>query len=200
MRLHTYLFILMLPSWAIGQTGHDLEIKHYRDSINQRFGDPELSILEEKDIPDFKYLEFYPNSADYLVKADFEPIEDGEPFEMKTSTERLPVYRPYGKLSFELNGKQLSLIAYQNVKHAQNEEYKNHLFVPFTDETNGNETYGGGRYMDLDLSKITDYAMIDFNKCYNPYCAYNGKYSCPIPPKENALKTKIEAGVKAFDH
>ncbi len=189
-----------MPIVAFAQSDHDAEIKHYRDSINHHFGDSATSILEEMDRVDFHELDFYPNSAKYLVEADFKRIKNGKEFEMKTSTDRLPVYKPYGKLKFEIEGKKLVLIAYQNVKHAQREEYGNHLFVPFTDETNGDETYGGGRYMDIDLRKIKDKAIIDFNKCYNPYCAYNGRYSCPVPPKENNLKVKIEAGVKSFGH
>ena len=199
MRVHIFLLIQFLPLSLLAQSDHDAEIEHYRDSINHHFGDTATSILEKQDMAGFKGLDFYPNSSRYRVEARFKRIENGKEFKMKTSTDRLPVYRPYGKLMFEIDGKKLELIAYQNVKHAQNEEYKNHLFVPFTDLTNGEDTYGGGRYLDLDLSKMTDKAIIDFNKCYNPYCAYNGKYSCPIPPKENNLKVRIEAGVKAFD-
>ncbi len=76
-------------------------------------------------------------------------------------------------------------------------DFENYLFLPFTDLTNGNGTYGGGRYIDLEIPK-GDTMVIDFNKSYNPYCAYNGKYSCPIPPKENDLNIAIKAGVKNY--
>jgi uncharacterized protein (DUF1684 family) len=175
-------------------------MKTYRDSINTEFGDPEKSILEERDLPNFKGLDFYPVTVQWRVSAKVEYIEDGEEFEMATSTERRPKYRPFAKLKFEIDGKPQELTAYQNVKMSQDPEYKDYLFLPFTDETNGDESYGGGRYLELDASEMTSTAEIDFNKCYNPYCAYNGKYSCPIPPKENSLSVKIEAGVKAFDH
>jgi uncharacterized protein (DUF1684 family) len=78
-------------------------------------------------------------------------------------------------------------------------KYKNYLFVPFKDMTNGKETYGGGRYLDLETTDIqNDSVILDFNKAYNPYCAYSNGYSCPIPPKENHLAVSIEAGEKTF--
>ena len=74
------------------------------------------------------------------------------------------------------------------------------MFLPFSDETNGIESYGGGRYIDLRIPEGNT-LIIDFNSAYNPYCAYNDKYSCPIVPRENYLRTRIEAGVKKFkDH
>ena len=197
--------LFTLGSWliAIGcfaQEDYLSQMKSYRDSINTEFGDPERSILEEMDLSNFKGLDFYPVTERWVVSAMVEYIEGGEVFEMATSTERRPEYRPFAKLKFEIDGKPQELTAYQNVKLSQDPEYKDYLFLPFTDETNGDESYGGGRYLELDASKMNSSAEIDFNKCYNPYCAYNGKYSCPIPPKENSLNVKIEAGVKAFNH
>ena len=77
-------------------------------------------------------------------------------------------------------------------------EYSNHLFIPFNDITNGVETYDAGRYIDLEIPK-GDTIIIDFNKAYNPYCAYNDGYSCPIPPEENNLEVEVKAGVMAFE-
>jgi hypothetical protein len=75
--------------------------------------------------------------------------------------------------------------------------YEKHLFIPFNDRTNGNETYGGGRFLDV-YETGTDTLIIDFNLAYNPYCAYNHKYSCPIPPEANNLELKVKAGEKKF--
>ena len=76
-----------------------------------------------------------------------------------------------------------------------------HLFLPFTDYTNGEETYGGGRYIDLTIKDIHNgMVTIDFNKSYNPYCTYKEGYRCPVPPKANAIKTEIKAGEKAYKH
>jgi uncharacterized protein (DUF1684 family) len=79
-------------------------------------------------------------------------------------------------------------------------EYKDHLFLPFTDLTSGEETYTAGRYIDLSFEDIIDNkVVIDFNKAYNPYCAYvSGKYNCPIPPRENTLSVAILAGEKNY--
>ena len=190
----------MVSGSSFGQTEYEKEMKVYRDSINKEFSDPELSILEEADIEGFKGLDFFPVNENFVVQAKVEWIKDGETFEMVTSTERRPQYQKAVKLSFQINGKKQELTAYKSVKLSQNEEYANYLFLPFTDETNGDESYGGGRYLELDASYFADVAEIDFNKCYNPYCSYNGKYSCPVPPKENSLSVKIEAGVKAYEH
>ncbi|MFT4525659.1 MAG: hypothetical protein ACI85F_001814 [Bacteroidia bacterium] len=192
--------LVLLTGICIAQTDYQNHMVHYRDSINQEFGDPELSILEEGDVKGFQGLDFFPISQKFVVKAKVEKIVDGEVFEMATSTERRPKYKPAIKLKFEIDGKPQELIAYQSVKLSEDPEYVNYLFLPFTDQTNGDESYGGGRYLELDGSGFSDFAEIDFNKCYNPYCSYNGKYSCPVPPKENRLNVKIEAGVKAYDH
>ncbi|MNH33262.1 hypothetical protein D3C86_1572800 [compost metagenome] len=114
---------------------------------------------------------------------------------MPTTTARKPVYEKYGEAHFKLNGKDLVLSIYQSHSLREKAEYKDHLFLPFMDLTNGEESYGGGRFLDLTIPE-DDTIVIDFNKAYNPYCAYNHKYSCPIPPKENDMNTEIKAGVK----
>ena len=87
---------------------------------------------------------------------------------------------------------------YQNLLLRETEEFKDYLFLPFADLTNGEQTYGGGRYIDLSIPD-KDSIIINFNTAYNPYCAYNAKYSCPLVPKENHLDYSIEAGVKKFE-
>ena len=109
----------------------------------------------------------------------------------------MPVYKPYGKLKFKIDGKKYKLTLYQNVELTKREGYEDYLFLPFNDMTNGVESYGGGRYLDMKIGDL-DFPVIDFNYCYNAYCAYNHKYSCPIPPDENYLKVRIEAGVKKY--
>ena len=116
---------------------------------------------------------------------------------MKTSTDRKPMYVKYGELSFVLKGESFKLNVYRNIELSKKEEYKDYLFLPFSDATSGKESYIGGRYIDLRVPKGKSIA-IDFNKAYNPYCAYNSQYSCPIVPLENDLDIAIEAGVKKF--
>jgi len=114
-------------------------------------------------------------------------------FKMKTTTDRLPEYRKYGEVHFELDGEERVLEVYQGLDVAKKPGYEDYLFIPFTDETNGIDTYEVGRYMDLTIP-TSEEVIIDFNKCYNPYCSYGSAYSCPIPPEVNHLPIKIEAG------
>ena len=116
---------------------------------------------------------------------------------MKTTTDRLPEYIKYGIVTFDLFNKSYSLNIYRNLDIINNEGYQDYLFLPFLDDTNGFESYGGGRYIDLDIPK-GDNLVIDFNSAYNPYCVYDEKYSCPIVPRDNYLSIKINVGVKAF--
>ena len=116
---------------------------------------------------------------------------------MKTSTTRLPEYKKYGELHFTIDEVAYKLNVYQSMDLKKKKEYKNHLFLPFSDLTNGKESYIGGRYIDIEIQDAAVWE-IDFNKAYNPYCAYNHKYSCPIVPLENDLEVAIYAGVKKF--
>ncbi|MGB5382348.1 MAG: DUF1684 domain-containing protein, partial [Lutimonas sp.] len=125
-------------------------------------------------------------------------IKDAKPFKMQTTTDRLPIYVLFAKASFELKGKNYSLEIYQNENLMNSAIDKDYLFLPFTDMSNGKTSYEGGRYIDLEVPK-GDELIIDFNQAYNPYCAYNPKFSCPIPPKQNHLNTFIEAGVKKYN-
>ena len=98
---------------------------------------------------------------------------------------------------FELNGIAHELEVYRSLDLIGEEGYEDYLFLPFADESNGESTYGGGRYIDLTIPE-GDVLVIDFNRAYNPYCVYNKKYSCPLVPRQNYLKTKVKAGVKDF--
>ena len=168
-----------------------------QNELNLQYADKEKSPLTDEDFQTFQNLDFFPIDLKYIVKTSFIKNDFPVPFEMATSTDRKPLYQKYGSLYFKVDGVKCELPVYQNVSAMQKEEYKNYLFVPFTDKTNGKESYGGGRYLDLELPLDAE-VILDFNQAYNPYCAYNHKYSCVIPPKENDLKVAIKAGVKAF--
>jgi len=176
---------------------YDEEITQFQYQMNVAFSDKKTSPLEVKDLKTFKNLDFFPIKKKYKVMAKFERTPNEPIFEMQTSTDRLPLYTQYGIATFTIDGKELSLRVYQDQELILNPEYSKHLFIAFNDLTNGNETYDGGRYIELEIPE-GDTIVIDFNKAYNPYCAYNHKYSCPIPPKENDLDIEIKAGVKAF--
>jgi len=170
----------------------------FQQKLNAEYKDASTSPLKDKDLKVFRELDFFPVDDTYKVTATFKRTPNSPVFKMPTSKERTPEYRRFGIATFTLKGKEFSLEIYRNQKLMKTEEYKNHLFLPFTDETNGFASYGGGRYINLEIPE-GDIIEIDFNKAYNPLCAYNDKYSCPIPPRVNFLKTEIKAGVKAFD-
>lgn len=147
-----------------------------------------------------KAMQFYPVDKNYCVVARFQKATDSKWLTFPTSGKLTKVFKLYGTLAFEINGQPLQLNVYQSQDLLLNNAYKNYLFLPFTDSTTGNETYEGGRYIDLTTNEIQNGTVVlDFNKAYNPYCAYvSGKYNCPIPPKENTLPVAVKAGEKAY--
>ena len=148
---------------------------------------------------DKKYFRFFPVSSAYNVSCSFEKITDTIGFTMKASANTLKHYFKYGRLNFKLSGTDYHLFVYQSKDLMQTEQYKNYLFVPFTDLTSGEQSYAGGKYIDLMLEEIKNNTiLLDFNKAYNPYCAYATGYNCPIPPRENDLPVAIKAGEMAF--
>lgn len=181
----------------IGKSAQLEAIKAFQEELNSDFADPEKSPLEEKDRLIFKELEFFPANVDFCFEATLERTPQAMPFMMQRTKDQVK-YVKYGNAVFSFQGKTFSLGLYQNLDLiARNPDFKDHLFLPFTDLTNGTSTYAGGRYIDLKIPE-GNRIVIDFNQAYNPYCAYNKKYSCPIPPKENDLQIAVEAGVKAF--
>ena len=176
---------------------YELEIQNHQQKMNSEFADPELSPLLETDLETFTTLDFFDVDSTFRVEAVFIRTPGEQPFGMKTSTDRLPMYVKFGIAKFEIGGKQFSLSVFQNIDLVKREGFENYLFLPFTDLTSGMESYGGGRYIDLEKNDSAS-ILIDFNKAYNPYCAYSHNYSCPVPPIENDLQIEIRAGVKAF--
>lgn len=171
--------------------------KEFQDQLNRNYADSTKSPLTEEDFKVFKTLDFFPINEKFIVEAQFIRTKRAKVFEMKTSTARLPQYKKYGELHFVIDGIKHQLNVYQSMDLIKMPKYKNHLFLPFSDTTCGKESYIGGRYIDMEIQKGTTW-IIDFNKAYNPYCAYNYKYSCPIVPLENDLEIAILAGVKKF--
>ncbi|MAE85990.1 MAG: hypothetical protein CMB80_24855 [Flammeovirgaceae bacterium] len=192
------IITLSLSTFICAQQSHEEEIKKWQTELNEEFANPEESPLEKKDLKKFKSHDFFPINENWRIEASFEFTPFQKPFTIPTTTDRLPVYVQYGIARFDIDGQSFEFPIYQNLELREQEEYKDYLFAPFTDHTNDFETYGGGRYIDLRIPK-GDSIILDFNKAYNPYCAYSGRYSCPIPPAENDLALQIEAGVKAWD-
>jgi len=182
---------------AIGQTG--IAQTAYMDSLqswrNNYVKTHELLKTEEEQA----LLRFYPLNPDYRVQCSFERISDGDWLQMPTSGTRSLMARKYGRLTFRLHDTTLHLFVYQLQFLLTKEATRNDLFVGFTDVTSAADTYAGGRYIDCVIGDIHDGQIIlDFNKAYNPYCAYTTGYNCPIPPKDNDLPVAILAGEKNY--
>lgn len=148
---------------------------------------------------DKQYFRFFGIDSSYRLNGKFEKINDSTGFTMRTSGIGLQQYFIYGKVSFTIRDTLLQLFIYQSKYLLQTELYKDYLFMPFTDLTNAGESYGGGRYLDFTFASIrNNILMIDFNKAYNPNCAYATGFNCPLPPKENSLPVAVMAGEKIF--
>lgn len=173
---------------------------NFQIAQNAIFKDASTSPLTKKDLKNFKGLDFFPVDSSFIVEATIEILKDAPVFEMATTTDRKPLYKAYGVLSFFLDSTECSLTVYQNLDDLKNEATRDLLFLPFTDETSGDSSYGGGRYMDLSTKDISidGKILLNFNNTYNPYCAYNALYSCPLTPRKNHLNIAITAGVKDF--
>jgi len=168
----------------------------YIEKINSERADKEQMFREGADspIPPEKKAELLPLSyfhidSNYNAPAVLKLSQDRPEFDMPTSTGKLRKMQRVGVLEFTLKGQQLSLGAFVEAGTAR----VSRLFVPFTDMTTGTETYAAGRYLDLDPTSTGLYE-IDFNRAYNPYCAYNEAYDCPYPPPSNRLKVPVRAG------
>ncbi len=154
----------------------------------------EDSPLADSTKASFTHLSYYPVDSTYRILADLIPAIDNEIVTMRVRDAKSREYIKYGVAEFELAGAQhqLTLFKYSDP------EYDKLIFLPFFDKTSGEETYGGGRYLEI-LQTDSLKVEIDFNKAYNPYCSYNLKYHCTIPPDENRLSVPILAGEKNVD-
>jgi len=194
------LITILFLNCTAQNSSYEKEIKEFQYELNTSYANTSTSPLTAEDLKSFKTLDFFNINEKFKVKATLKLTPNEPIFEMQTTTERVPLYRKYAVASFSIDGKKFQLSLYQNQQNLTSMEYGNLLFLPFNDISNGKTSYGGGRYIDVEIPKEgSNSIIIDFNKAYNPYCAYNHKYSCPIPPKENTLHISIEAGVKAYN-
>ncbi|MGH2623007.1 MAG: DUF1684 domain-containing protein, partial [Sphingobacterium sp.] len=195
MRIVLYLILISLPLIGYSQE-YEQEITDYRDKTIAAFKKNEKGPVR----PDqTKFLSYYPANINYRVQASVEVLFNEPTFRMPTYDGTSNEYKRYALLHFVLHGKQITVTAYQNVALFQNPAYQHHLFLPFTDLSNEEETYEGGRYLDLNMKDIIDGKItIDFNLAYNPYCAYSNGYRCPKPPKENNIEELIPVGEKKY--
>lgn len=192
------IFFIMVFSFGCAQEKKAIAGEtEFQKEINAEYKDASTSPLKDKDRKTFEGLDFFKFDSTFVVKATLKRTPDTEWFGMKTTTDRLSKERVFGILTFEINSKSYKLNVYQGKDIMKREGLEDYLFLPFLDNTNGDGSYGGGRYIDLRIPE-SEVIVIDFNTAYNPYCAYNEKYSCPIVPSENYIDIEIEAGVKTF--
>jgi uncharacterized protein len=167
-----------------------LKIRQEKDEFFKT--DPDSPILQE-DRATFKGLNYFSPDPAYQVSARLERSDQPEPLFITTSKGSRQSYLKYGKFEFQIRGARLRLTVYKSAE----DPFARSLFVPFSDATSGSETYESGRYLDLEEDGGDEYEL-DFNLAYNPYCAYNDQYTCPVPPQENRLPVKILAGEKNY--
>jgi len=200
MRLN-YFLILSFVFWASCSPTKKLssfneDINTYRDQYKNGFLNDPRSPLGSEDLP---YLAFFDAAEDLKLKCSCTKATESKPFEMPTYSGVTRTYILHSIAKCPYQGQIFTLELYKNIHQPINPLYKNNLFLPFKDETSGDSTYGGGRYINLMATDIiNDKIIIDFNKAYNPWCAYSAGFNCPIPPKANHLNFAINAGEKMF--
>jgi uncharacterized protein len=190
-----YLLLLNLGLKAGAQSYTDSIAEYRKQYVADLLSDQRSPVKH----PQIRNLSFFPPDRSYCVWAVVQLTPGSVPFLIPTHSGKQKPFREYGTLTFTVHDSTLELHIYQSIDMLNDAAHKDDLFVPFTDESNYEDTYGGGRYIDLSVKDITDNRiLLDFNKCYNPYCAYTDGFSCPIPPKENHLHVEINAGEKVF--
>ncbi len=163
------------------------EFRKQKDDFFEKDHHSPLSVDQKKD---FQGLNYYNENLALRIEVEVEPFDDKKHVQMQTSTGDQQEYLKYGKFRFEVEGESAELTVYTSGN--------GEAFLPFTDATSGKETYGAGRYLELEQHGENKF-QVDFNLAYNPWCAYSPAYSCPIPPAENRLSVPIRAGEKVFE-
>lgn len=184
--------ILCFPLFSLAQNSLD-DANKFQTELVSFYENPETTPLNDSEKEHFQGISFFELNEKYAVNAKLEKLLNEKPFIMPATGKKQQKYKKYGILHFTINDVKLSLVIYQNLELSKIKEYSKHLFLPFYDLTSGETSYGGGRYLDI-LIPDNDVVLLDFNKAYNPYCAYSPRYSCPITPEENFLNIEIQAG------
>ena len=190
------LIVLILVVFGLDAAGQS---SPYRDSL-AAFQRRYVETHEVVKGPSRDSLRFYPIDAAYRVDATFTPAKNSRWFSMETSGSIRKTFRIYGILRFRIHDTLQELQVLQGQYLGDDPAMTGYLFLPFTDGTTGAGTYESGRYIDLQMREIRDGRIeVDFNKAYNPYCAYvSGKYNCPVPPPANQLKIAVQAGEQRY--
>ncbi len=202
MRILFYiLFIVLTFTSTLSAQSNKSAYKKWKKEISQKhkslntYYRSDRSPLKPEHKSKFKAHDFYTPDTSFKVVARLEKFDTKSIIQMPTTTSRLPEYRRFAVAHFTINGTACALELYEPAELKAG--IPPYLFLPFKDETSGDETYGGGRYLDLPVPS-GESIEIDFNKAYYPYCAYNEKYSCPLVPLVNQLSVPIKAGIRGI--
>jgi len=166
------------------------ELTDFRAEKDEFFGRHPQSPLTPEQKRGFVGLQYFPENDALRLEVQAEPLMNQQPMQMQTSTGGVQTYVRHARFKFQVEGQEAELTIYQN---------ENGYFLPFADALAGKETYPAGRYLEPE-SLPGNRFVVDFNLAYNPLCAYNEMWSCPITPAENRLKVPVRAGEKLFDH
>jgi len=165
------------------------ELENFRAQKDAFFASHPESPLTPEQKRDFQGLNYFPENPGLRLEVTVEEFEEQEEVEMQTTTGGVQTYLRYGSFKFKVDGAEAELTMYAS-HHG--------FFLPFVDSLAGTETYGAGRYLEPQYLRNGMF-LVDFNLAYNPYCAYNEAWTCPITPFENRVKVPIRAGEKLFD-
>lgn len=164
------------------------ELEEFRAEKDDFFGSHPQSPLTPEQKHNFTGLNYFPEDESLRLHVRVEPLNDEQPVQMQTTTGDVQIYFRHGRFKFSVDGEEAELTIYHG-EHG--------YFLPFVDSLKGKETYPAGRYLEPEELPGSHF-LVDFNIAYNPYCAYNDAWSCPITPAENHLKVPIRAGEKIF--
>ena len=167
------------------------EIKTHRHQVDSFMRTNKKSPFIEQNVA-FQQLKYFEIDETFKVRASVEPTEDGKIYNLKTSDDKTQTFQDVAILHFDILNSHQDLTLLQSAIDGS-------FFLSFYDESSAITTYGAGRYLEIDYKKGMQQVVLDFNKAYNPYCAYTDGYSCPVPPPENSISIPINAGEKNYE-
>lgn len=186
-----FIILILFNQFSNNPTNYETRILKLREQKNLSFKNSPRSPIPQEERASFSKLKYFPLDKSFAVEAKLSPAIFKDTLKLMTNTAEERLMINAGKLSFTLKGQNYELSAFEVLGVLENS-----LFIPFTDETSGVESYGAGRY--LDIPPNSDPMIIDFNLAYSPDCAYNPTSSCPIPPRENHLPLTINVGEMTY--
>ncbi|MBY0434462.1 MAG: DUF1684 domain-containing protein [Cyclobacteriaceae bacterium] len=193
------VLIISVLLYSLSGSGEDeaayiASIKTEREEKNTFLKTSEESPFKDS-LDTFQGLSYFDIDSRYRVKAKLEPVKNKKVVLLGTSDGKENRYLEFAHAVFEIEGAEQRLLILEVMDMGP---VRGTLFLAFADETSARETYGAGRYLDVKKVPGATSIELDFNKAYNPYCAYNDQYSCPLPPPENILRVAIKAGEKNY--